>query len=231
VIRRFPSDLACPRRVRGHGTAATRMSRFGSIPDRGFGRKCPDSNGMVPMARRVHFAPTVLLIVVATALLTGCPPPPLSLDEPDAAPNSAPGITSVRNESGEEFHIGTEANSVIAGPASQSSMTLTVVDSDIEDTLYVRGFLDYRVDAPSSALAVCNVGPSTPRSQSRTVTCSLAAYCTAADIPTSPHRMDIVVSDRLPDDSGVLVPPRYAVPPPGLQATRTYVIQCQESPT
>jgi hypothetical protein len=166
-----------------------------------------------------------MFVVVGTVLLAGCPPPPLSLDEPDARPNSPPGITSVRGQTGEEFKVG-EPNTVII--ETTSTMTLTLVDSDVDDTLYVRGFRDYNPTDHPSASAVCNVGPSTPRSSERTVTCSLAAYCGGAG--TTPT-MDIVVSDRLPDDGGEdEVNPFYAVEPPGLQATRTYPISCQDPP-
>lgn len=180
---------------------------------------------MPRVARRVHSFAPVMLIVVGALLLTGCPPPPLSLDEPDAADNSPPGITSVRNETGEEFAIGTDSNPVFFGTTSQSSMTLTLEDAELDDTLYVRAFREYNsVDHPP-ARAVCNVGPSTPRSLSRSVTCGLSGFCSVAGTV----RMDIYVFDRVPDDAGALLPPYVSVDAPGKYATRSYQIDCQES--
>ena len=182
---------------------------------------------MGPVARRVHSFAPVPLIVVGALLLAGCPPPPLSLDEPDAAANSPPGITSVRNETGEEFAIGEETNPVTIGV---SSMTLSLLDADLEDTLFVRGFKDYTSSSHPSADAVCNVGPSEPRAPERSVTCNLSAWCNGDDDLSNPHRMDIVVSDRVPDDGGDLQPPFYSVDTPGLQAIRVYQIDCQDTP-
>jgi hypothetical protein len=179
------------------------------------------------MARRVHSFAPVMLIVVGALLLAGCPPPPLSLDEPDAADNSPPGITSVRNETGAEFVIGDD-NTVIIND-DQSTMRLSLLDPDLEDTLYVRAFFDYGADSHLPARGLCNVGPSTPRSTEREVTCNLFAFCQEGDDLTNPHRMDVVVSDREPDDAGDLLPPYYPVPSPGLQAKAVFQIHCQGS--
>jgi hypothetical protein len=197
------------------------------------GAKRPTLLELARLARCVHpFAP-VPIVVLGTLLLAGCPPPPLSLDEPDARTNSPPGISSVRNETGVEFAIGDD-NEVIAGETSPSTMTLTLLDADVDDTLFVRGFFDYDVPPANqhlSARAVCNVGPSTPRSETRNVTCGLRAFCTEDDIPTSPHLLQIVVSDRVPDDAGDLSPPYYQMEDEtGLQAFRTYRVVCQGSP-
>ena len=217
----FPSDLRDPGRVRGHGAYLTRMSGLRRFAAAGFGGKPSRSLGMARLARCVHRFALVMAIVVGAPVLAGCPPPPLSLDEPDARPNSAPAITSVRGETGDELTIGGE-NIV----PTNSSLTITLVDTDVDDTLYVRGFRDYGPDNLSSALVVCNVGPSTPRAAERTLSCILSlGYCTAPGDP----RMDIVVSDRLPDDSGANErTPYYTVAPPGLQAVRVYQITCQE---
>lgn len=221
----FPSDLGDPGRAEGHAEHLTRMSELVRFVQRVFRAKRARLLEMDPVARRVHSFAPVPLIVVGALLLAGCPPPPLSLDEPDAAANSPPGITSVRNETGEEFVIG-EENTVIL---TVSTMTLSLLDPDLDDTLYVRGFFDYGIGTPPhpSARAVCNVGPSTPRAPERSVTCNLAAYCQDGEQGTS-HRMDIVVSDREPDDAGDLQPPFYSVDTPGLQATRVYQISCQD---
>jgi hypothetical protein len=56
----------------------------------------------------------------------------------------------------------------------------------------------------------------------------LFAFCGPGEGGTT-HRLDVVVSDRLPDDAGEdEVNPYYAVEPPGLQATRNYPITCAE---
>jgi hypothetical protein len=206
------------------------MSELGSSDDRPAPRKPPGLLAMGRMARRVHSLPCVMMIVVAGALLTGCPPPPLELDEPDAAPNAPPAILSVRNETGAEFAVGAMENIVLLPRGidpSPSLMRLTLVDTDVLDTLYVRGFNDYNDVPPAQpARSSCSVSPSAEPSATRTVTCSLNSFCTAASEVAV--RLDIVVSDRQPDDAGILVPTWYAVEAPGLQAFRVYEITCQD---
>jgi hypothetical protein len=185
------------------------------------------SFGRAAVARCVHSCAPVMLIVLAAMLAGGCPPPPLSLDEPDARGNQVPGIVSVRGDDGEEFTVGIP-NQVIR---TLSTMDLTLVDPDLEDTLYVRAFFDY-TEADGMATprrSGVDVAPSEPRSLTRTVTCNLSSFCRSGDDQNGPHRMDIVVSDRRPDDDGVLAPLTYFdVPPPGLQARRTYLVTCVE---
>lgn len=223
----FPSDLRDPGSVAGHCGAATRMSELVSIDAPATLRKSSGLLAMARMARRVHSLRVVMMIVVAGTLLTGCPPPPLELDEPDAAPNAPPAILSVRNETGVEFAVGAAENIVFIGGGvdpSPSLMRLTLVDTDVLDTLYVRGFNNYNETPPAQpARSSCSVSPSAEPSATRTVTCSLNSFCTTP----SNVRLDIVVSDRQPDDAGVLVPTWYAVEDPGLQAFRVYEITCQ----
>lgn len=224
MIGKNPSDL----RGSGHATGTTRMSGLHPAWARPRAAKSARSLGLPPMARRVHSLPLVTICAATSLLATGCPPPPLSLDEPDAPPNSPPGILSVRNETGSELAIGvgTGVNPVIIGI---STMTLTLFDSDVEDTLFVRGFFDYDLENPSSAPANCNVGPSTPRSFERTVTCNLAAFCSADDVGEQ-HQLDVLACDRPPDDSGSLVPAYYNCGPDGTPAIRVYQVLCQEAP-
>lgn len=219
----FPSDLRDPARVAGHGTHLTRMSDFDASPGAGSRANPRGSHALAAVARCVHpFAP-VPIVLFAAVLLGGCPPPPLSLDEPDARGNLPPAIESVRSETGTEFKIGV-ANPVIR---TQSTMTLTLFDADLADTLYVRGFFDYTETDPSTARAVCEIGPAAEPVTTRSVTCNLGAFCPQS---ATGGRLDIVVSDREPDDAGDLVPPRWAVAFPGKQATRTYLVTCQDAP-
>jgi hypothetical protein len=224
----FPSDLRDPRRADGHGSHLTRMSEFGGGVPADLRRKLPRTHELPPVARCVHSFALVLLFVFAAALLGGCPPPPLELDEPDAASNLPPSITSVRKDDATEFQIGA-VNQIVR---TLSTMSVTVVESDLEDTLYVRGFFEYSEmeGLQDSARTVCNAGPSEPRSLERTISCNLGALCRLGESDPE-YTFDVVVSDREPDDAGLMSPRRYLdVPPPGRQARATYKISCVEPP-
>jgi hypothetical protein len=244
--RGFPSDLADRGGVARHGEPATWMCvsrrtanraepatwmselHSESLPENA--GKPVESHAMTAMARRVHLFAAVMRIAVPTALLTGCPPPPLSLDEPDAAPNATPAVLSVRSETGVELDGGIATNTIVNGV---STMTLTLADNDVDDTLYVRGFFDYNptISNPPSPRANCSVGPSDPRSVERTVTCSLGALCDASAVGDGlPHVFDILVCDRPPDDAGMQTPRFNSCMPPAFAVPRTYRVICEEAP-
>jgi hypothetical protein len=205
------------------------MSELRGVDGAGSLRNSPRMHELPPVARCVHSFAPVMLVVLAAVLLGGCPPPPLELDEPDARGNLAPAIESVRKDDATEFTIGA-TNDIVA---TLSTMTLRIVDPDLEDTLYVRGLFNYsEADMQqTTARAVCNVGPSEPRSLERSVTCNLAGFCHQEDIGPLTHILDVVVSDREPDDGGNMSPRRYLdVPDPGKQDRKTFAVTCSEPP-
>jgi hypothetical protein len=211
------SDLRDSGRVQGHGIGATRLSELVATPGRVLRGKRSESLGMAAMARRVHLVRAVMYAVVPSALLTGCPPTPLSLDEPDAQPNSPPTIVSVRDQTGTEFIAGVGPNLTSVGPGS--TMTLTLFDANAEDTLSVRAFYNMDLAAPAPPRTVCNVGPSEPPSTTRTVTCNTNGFCAE----TAQVQMNILVCDRPPNDSG---PNYFSCENDAVYGERSYQVSC-----
>jgi hypothetical protein len=214
VSRGLSSDLRDSGRVQGHGIGATRLSELVATPGRILRAKRLESLGMAAVARRVHLLRVVMYAVVPSALLTGCPPTPLSLDEPDAQPNSPPAIVSVRDQTGTEFIAG------IGTTVIGDSMTVTLFDVNAEDTLYVRAFRQLDLATPDPPRTVCNVGPSEPPSTMRTVTCNLGGFCEMED---GQVQMDVLACDRAPADSG---PNYFSCEGDAQFDNRTYRVDC-----
>ena len=162
-----------------------------------------------------------VLSMCAILMLVGCVIPPSLTTEQDAGVNSPPAILSVSSdqqvlpEPGPvEFDIGTTAG----------DLSVSLIDTDLLDTLYVRVFIDYnqpnRLDARSKCTAPPNMTPV------RTATCPLNSLCTTEDTGVQ-RNMTIVVFDRPPDDSGAGDPPFQAMPTGGLSTSRFYFLKCQ----
>lgn len=214
----FPSDLGDPGGAHGHDDGATPVSELVATPGRRSRRNRSESLRMAAVARRVHSLRVVMYAVVpSTLLLAGCPPTPLSLDEPDAQPNAPPAIVSVRDQTGTEFISGVGPN--LTSVDSMSTMTLTLFDTNADDTLYVRAFNNIDLAAPNPARTVCNVGPSDPPSTTRTVTCDTRGFCMA----TGQAQMNILACDRLPLDSG---PNYFSCEGDAPYDDRAYQVQC-----
>lgn len=194
----------------------TRMSG----PERAVPRTAPANRasrlGSHAVARALH--------VAVAAAMTGCIfPPTLSVDNQDAGIDSPPAITSVRSNTQELLEPGPVE--FAAFPTAQS-VDLTLIDSDVQDTLYVRVFVNYFVSAPTSPVATCTAAPTgTPI---RTISCDLTGLCSQAnEINNQDLWMEIVVFDRPVQDSGT---PLYkAISSDGLSTDRTYQLLCLPS--
>jgi hypothetical protein len=165
--------------------------------------------------------------VLSTASLVGACviPPTITVTDTDAGVNSPPTILSVRDDSG-EFPT---ASPVIASPfdvgPTAGNLTIEAMDTDLDDTLYVRVFVDYGRPDVENARATCVAVPGdTP--QTRVATCDLRALCKSTDVgaPDALY-MTVVVFDRPVLDSGD--PAFQAMEPGGLSATRGYFITCK----
>ena len=151
-------------------------------------------------------------------------PPSLSVDVQDAGIDSPPSITSVRSDLKELLEPG-PVSFVAAPDANGATINLTLLDTDINDTLYARIYVDYTVAQPTNARSEC-LQASSNGSAIRTTTCSAAAICLQSDISTMPdHIMEIVVFDREPLPSSAQ-PQFKAIPPDGQSTTRTYQLNC-----
>lgn len=172
-----------------------------------------------------HCQPVVpLLAMTMIWMLEGCViPPSLEVDQQDAGVNSPPAILSITSDQ----QALPEPGPVLfdRGP-SAGSLSLSLIDTDATDTLYVRIFVDYNLPDRLPARATCTATPN--MTHIRTATCDLSALCATADIGVQ-RNMSIVVFDRQPLESGE--PPFQAMPVGGLSTSRFYFLKCQPPPT
>ena len=151
-------------------------------------------------------------------------PPSLSIGE-DAGVNAPPAILSVTSDQ----QALPEPGPVLFDIGSTAGdLSVSLIDTDLLDTLYVRIFVDYnlpdRLDARSKCTAPPNMTPM------RTATCPLNALCLMSDLGVQ-RNMTIMVFDREPIDSGAGDPPFQAMPPGGLSTSRFYFLKCQPGQT
>jgi hypothetical protein len=159
-----------------------------------------------------------LRAIVLTLPAVGCIiPPSLQTDVQDAGIDSPPAISSVRSDNQEL----PEPGPVLFQLGAASTLNLTLIDTDLTDTLYVRVFVDYTVMAPTPARSTC-IG-TTNTTADRTATCDLKGLCQPGDVGQT-RLMRIVVFDREPLDSGT--PTFMAMPEGGQSTSRTYQLKC-----
>ena len=191
------------------------------------------------VARRVHrFAQRVQLLgLVLIAGLAACVlPPSLTVGAEDAAVNSAPAITSVRADGSELPFNGYVTFTVGSTP----TMSVNLVDTDLENTLYVRAFVDYDVTNELDARSKCVAAPAAVNpTAERNTSCDLRSICVASDATSVPpyapsgslmgfHDLTVVAFDREPLDSGS--PAFQAIPVGGLSTSVYFHLFCRASP-
>jgi len=161
----------------------------------------------------------------ALAFLLGCclvgciVPPSLSVDVQDAGIDSPPSITAVRSSS-QELPEGAIAQFAFG---QMDTINLTLLDTDITDTLYVRIFVNYKPEDPTPARSFCQSAAG--MSAFRTATCDTTALCQQAEVGNlTPLLMRIVVFDRQVLDSGS--PAFMAMPVGGQSTSRVYSLFC-----
>lgn len=172
------------------------------------------------MAQGVHDRDSLVKYAVAFAvyLFGGCViPPSLSVDNQDAGINSPPAILAVRSDQQELPQPGP-----VLFDRGHGSLSVTLIDTDLTDKLYVRVFVGYTVAAPTAPRSTCTASGETA---TRTAMCDLAALCLPADVGQE-RLMSILVFDRMPLESGS--PPFQAMDPPGITTNRIYQLKCQE---
>jgi hypothetical protein len=180
-----------------------------------------------PLARSLHGSAGAVLLVLTllAAGLAGCVlPPSLSVDNSDGGVDSPPSILAVRSDQ-QEFP---EYSTLTFEINTSSTLNLTLLDTDLDDTLYPRVFVDYDLPTPPN--------PTPPRSTctpaaggvaaQRSSTCDLHGLCVATDLGKT-HVMSVVVFDRQVLDSGT--PAYQAMPPGGLSTNRTFFLICQQA--
>lgn len=173
------------------------------------------------MARALHDG-GVLRGVVLFAMFAGCViPPSLSVDTTDAGANSPPAITSVRADL-VEFPQFSEL--VFEKGNNAGTLNLTLHDTDLDDTLYVKIFVNYNHPDATPARSTCQTAG---RTVVRTATCPMNGVCQTADVGADPLPvMQVFVFDRevLSDQ----LPLYQAMPPGGLSTAQTFFLHCQD---
>jgi hypothetical protein len=181
------------------------------------------SQGGTRLARPVHAAGSIVAIATLLALSSGgCVIPPSLRVEDDIPPNSPPAIVSVLGPSDALAEPGPY---FVESGRMAGLLSLSLIDTDVADTLYVRGYLDY--NSPVGNRVPPRVKCSVPRSDTadRTGTCDLAGLCLPSDVGTQ-HNLTLVVFDREPADSGA-DPQSMPKDPRGLSTSRFYFVHCQ----
>jgi hypothetical protein len=167
------------------------------------------------LARALHVLPALVLV--------GCIlPPSLSVDKQDAGIDSPPAITSVTSSTQQLLEPGPVE--FVVGPVSDQTMDLTLIDTDVGDTLYISVFVNYFVANPTPARASCTATPTATGSPIRTTTCDLTEICTEAEENNNNVWMEVVVFDRPVLDTGAS--PLYKATNGGLSTDRTYNLIC-----
>lgn len=179
------------------------------------------------MARAVHEVGALVkpLAIIPALLLVGCViPPSLEVDTEDAGVNSPPAIVLVTSDQSALPEPGPV--SFDKGPTA-GSLSISLVDTDVADTLFVRVFVDYNLPDRLPARSTCTA---TPNGQPmRTATCGLSSLCAQPDLGVQ-RSMTIVVFDRPLLDNDV-EPAFQAMQPGGLSTSRFYYLKCQPPQT
>jgi hypothetical protein len=177
---------------------------------------CATGEARDRLARPLHIR-WAIRILFAAMLFTGCViPPSLSVDTTDAGLNAAPAITSVQADGVELPEWKT-----VTFEQGTGSLNLVVYDTDLDDTLYVKIFVDYNNPDQTPSRSEC-VGAS-GRSVQRSATCPLAGLCQTADIGKE-RLMQVIVFDRAIIEGQV--PLFQAMVPGGLSSSRTFKLIC-----
>lgn len=174
------------------------------------------------VARPLHACVPVVLRLVPFVMLAGCIfPPNLGVEQQDAGVNSPPAITSVRSDQTEL----PEPGPVDIAVGQMSPLNLTLLDTDVNDKLYVRVFVDYSKTNETSPRSTCPAA--TSGQATRTATCPMQGICLTSDIG-KPHLMQVIVFDREPLETGE-APLFQAMPMGGLSTDRAYQLNCLPS--
>jgi hypothetical protein len=201
--------------------SASRRASSATVP-----ANCATSHRTTAVARSLHRHRGLrALVFIVISCMAGCIiPPSLSVDVQDASIDSPPSITSARSDLQELPEPG-PVSFVAAPDAPGVTINLTLLDTDVGDTLYSKIYIDYNPQQPTNARSECLPAVSNG-SAIRTTTCSASAICLQSDISTTAdHVMEIVVFDREPL-TGSAQPQFKAIPPDGESTTRTYLLNC-----
>jgi len=199
----------------------TQMSEAHPVPTAVAPRNRARFRGLSRVARTVHGR---RLLVLASLFLSGsglssCVIPPSLEIGADAAINSPPAITAVTSD---QQALSEPGPVLFNQGATAGTLSVSLIDTDVTDTLFVRIFVDYNTPDRLNARVFCPPAPGP--SAVRATTCNLTTLCTVSDL-NAIHNMTIVVFDRQPKDDGT-EPVFQAMDPPGLSTSRFYLLKC-----
>lgn len=152
-------------------------------------------------------------------------PPSLTVDNQDAGINSPPAIVQVTSD---QQVLSPPGPLVFDMGATAGDLSLKLIDTDSQDSLFVRIFVDYNMPDRLDARARCQAGASP--NFIRNVTCKLNSLCVTADLGVL-RNMTIMVFDRDPLPPGEGDPPFQAMPDGGQKAEQFYFLKCQPPQT
>ena len=179
---------------------------------------CARRRVCAPLARSLHARRAIRVLALAM-MFSGCViPPSLSVDTADAGLNSPPSIVSVRADG-----VELPEYSTVNFEKGIGTLNLTVYDTDLDDTLYPKVFVDYTFDGPTPPRSNCNAASG--NTVMRSSTCDLGGLCQDTDIGQQ-RTMQVLVFDRQVLDVGT--PIFQAMPPGGLSTSRTFTLICQQ---
>jgi hypothetical protein len=175
------------------------------------------------LAHRVHGSLCLVRLVACSMLFGACViPPSLSVDNQDAGQNSPPAITRVSADGG-----GLRDGESALFTQGEGTLSVDLVDTDINDTLQIRIFVDYTIDNPTAPRVTHTVAPS--GQPTRNVSFGIAPLCTSAEVDdtTHQHTMSVIVFDRLPVETDEK--PVFQKMPDnsgGLSTSHFYILKC-----
>jgi hypothetical protein len=203
------------------GTTMTRMSdprRFTAAGTRSNSRQ---SRTLAALARRVHALRLTAGTVAAMTLgsLGGCVIPPSLKPEEDAV-NSPPAILSIATDRAGAVP---EPGPIAIEPGDTAgNFRLSLLDTDANDDLFARIYIDYGMPSKHAPRVVCSVSPK--GQAKRDAVCDLSTLCGAEDIGVQ-RNATIAVFDRTPNDFGS--DPLTMGDTTGLMTYRFLFVMCQ----
>lgn len=171
------------------------------------------------MTTSITCALTGLVAAGSGCILT----PNLDVEGGDAGPSSPPVIAS----SAPPFEF--PGPFVLERDNTDATLSLTIRDNDIDDTVFVRVFLDYDPETGAGLVSDCGAAPES--GIQRSVDCPLALACSLVDEgDTGTHVLEAVVTDRdwlMSDDPDAATqPPLRAVANNAGLSIRGWVMSC-----
>lgn len=130
-------------------------------------------------------------LALALSAGTGCViPPDLEPDDGDAGPSATPVI--VEAGPAPDFSL---PGPIVLDRSDPRRLSLILRDTDVNDVLYVRLYVDYNRPVPTPAWAECQAAPT--GDPVRIAECPVSALCTPiGETDTENHVLEAMVADR-----------------------------------